>query len=184
MKWINSTGGPCIIISKKDSPSWSGIGSIEAAKIQSFEEVDNFMDHNQSHYGLACAIEDEIAIISINSEGNSIIVIGDEPSQMTIISNNNTFMVVKWISGESKEEFERYLNIEKLDNIDNWTSNFEVNLNLESYILIDSSESGFDFDSSNAIEVKVKKGIYSMDTNFFSPNEHISMNIHRFKINR
>lgn len=47
MKWINSTGGPSIIIASPNIDKWSGIGIFDSVLNKKFKEASDFMHPDQ-----------------------------------------------------------------------------------------------------------------------------------------
>jgi hypothetical protein len=184
MKWINSTGGSSIIIASSNVDKWSGVGTINSALIKEFEEAEDFMDPNQCHYGQACEIEDEIGLIKIQDNSIQVIIIGDEPLQMTLIENTekDCFIIVKWSCGESLQEFESFLDFNKIEPLPDWTELFKTEFRSNKYIIMDSSESGFELEKDELIEFELKEGDYNISSFTYSPNEKTTMYLYKFKI--
>src|SRR5438105_1432795 len=80
MRWINSEGGPLIILSEDNLDTWKGITGGDAA---------------MTDYHRACQIEDYCGIIRV---GDGVgIVLGDEPPQTTWIAiGSQCGVLVRW----------------------------------------------------------------------------------------
>ncbi|MCP4520327.1 MAG: hypothetical protein GY827_01305 [Cytophagales bacterium] len=185
-RWIGSAGGPCIIISSNDLSKWSGTGKIDAIKDGKYEEADDFMDASQAHYGLACEGFEDIVKVEIDDFEYTPLIIGGEPSQMkfTDTDEQGTFYLVRWVYGESEEEFEGYMSFDNFNKIDTWQEDFHVNIDAE-FSLMDSAICGIDIpeldDAGDFISFSVIKGSYEVSTVEYEPDEETCMLIHRFK---
>ncbi|NOQ73141.1 MAG: hypothetical protein GQ574_14135 [Crocinitomix sp.] len=183
MKWINSTGGPSIIIATAKVKKWSGIGTIEAALKNEFEETEDFMDPNQCHYGQACEIINEIGLVKIQGSTTEVIIIGDEPLQMTVLGNaeKTGIIIVKWSFGENVETVESFLDFNELEVLPNWQALMTAQLHSDEHILLDAAASGFDLEKDEIIKFELKKGTYAISSLTFSPNEKTEMYLYQFK---
>ena len=177
MNWISSTGGPSIIISNKSKENWSGVATYKSIKEGEFIEAEDFLDPSQCHYGRACTIEDYLGIIDF-SEGEKVIVIGDEPSSITILMDADTLYIIKWYSGESKESFEQYINLKNFEQV-KWNLELNVELNLRDYVLMDASAVGLDLEGEEMIHFHMKKGNYLVYTGVYDPDEKTRMILHK-----
>ena len=173
------------MIERRCVANWSGVGNIEAALAQKFVEAEDFMDPAQCHYGQACQVDEQqkpIAVISIEPKAIPVIVIADEPLQMTVIatSSHGHIMIVKWVYGDSEEEFESFLDSDNIFKLEGWNTEFRTLLHSGTYLLLDSSEIGFDYDQNNSIPIEIEGGEFEISSLTYSPNENTSMVVHRF----
>ncbi|WP_170110650.1 Imm21 family immunity protein [Flavilitoribacter nigricans] len=185
LKWIGSLGGPSVIIGAPLLKLWSGIGSVEGAGRGEYEEVEDSMDPQQSHYGLACSVEDPIASVRIAEGGDAVIVIGDLPDLMTVIgeSRYGNKIIAKWDYGDSTEEFESFLDYERLNQLNGWTINFDIQLEDRKFYLLDATVSGFDLFGQDVIIFYLQPGHYQVSTLQYQPNDRTSMLLHRIRRN-
>lgn len=179
--WLTTYGGPTIIIGERSIKYWSGIGSIEASKEFKYDEAEDFMNPKLSHYGQACEIDELVGVINNIEVPGSVIVIGDEPNPMTIMSDkeNTELIIIKWDYGESEEEFYSFLIYGELVNLKNWSVDFETELIEKDYLLVDATVFGFETKDEQMVKFEVKPGIYQMTTKRYQPNELTSMYLHR-----
>ncbi len=85
MKWIESAGGPLVMIGESSVSDWSGI-----------EYVGDSTDYQR-----ACSIEDYLGIIEVQS--GSAIVFGDEPLRTCWIPDGKRGgVIVRWIYGQDE----------------------------------------------------------------------------------
>jgi len=77
IKWIETTGGPIIILPAVEVENWSGCFSTESISAKKIVVAEDFLDPNESDYGKACQIEDYIEIINFNN--SEAVVLGDAP---------------------------------------------------------------------------------------------------------
>ena len=179
--WLTTYGGPSIIIGKNNLKHWSGVGSIEASREFKFDEVEDFMNPELSHYGQACEIENLVGIIKNSEIPEPILVIADEPNPTTILTDtvNTRILIVKWNYGESEEEFESFISFRKLVNLENWQVEFEVELLKKNYVLVDATITGFDTKYEPMLKFEIEPGKYQVSTRMYEPNEDTSMFLHK-----
>ena len=85
-EWINSLGGPLILIPHEELVTWQGIdGSSESGK--------------SSDYERAGEVEDELGIIKCGSQ--QAFVLGDEPHSTAWVAQNDGGILVRWVYGET-----------------------------------------------------------------------------------
>lgn len=165
LKWISSTGGPLIIMGKESSTVWLGdaIGSQEETK---------------THYQLACDIEGLWGLLKV--EGNTAIVLADEPSLTTWIPDKDNLggIIVRWIYADSEEEVLKHLtSIPKSA----WNNEGEINIDSEELYVFDSVEPLQEAMEENVLSVSLKKGIYELFTQEFKPDENTHLRLLQFK---
>lgn len=183
MDWQQSTGGPSIIISKDTVQFWSGVGSFSGAEKMEFEEADDFMDPSQCHYGQACNIEEEIGVIDWLYDNSAVLVIADQPSLMTLLQDpdEGTSYVVKWIYGNSMEEFTQYLQLPSLRKLESWKKYYQLRYRSREYCLMDSSVPGFDREDEPILEFQLSPGNYEISTLSYEPDPETAMDLIRLK---
>jgi hypothetical protein len=58
LKWIDSAGGPLIIISDKSYNLWNGILKRSSYLDNKIEDADDFLNTDKADYGKACLVQD------------------------------------------------------------------------------------------------------------------------------
>jgi Immunity protein 21 len=82
-KWVESAGGPLVLIERTAAQRWSGY---------------------RGDYDRACEVEDVLGVIQAESVAPSanVLVFGDEPLRTTFLPERN--VVLQWIYASSEEE--------------------------------------------------------------------------------
>lgn len=169
-EWLNSTGGPLILLERSLLPSWGG--NLEMSELQA---EDN--DAQITDYDRACSVEDYVGLIGVGS--GQALVLGDEPMQTAWLSEqSNTGILVRWHWATNEDSVD-----EALSSIPSniWEPN-DVNLYLPhgDLILFDSSCRFDEIDSS--ISIRLETGTYNVHTAQYQPNENVSLLLHRLAI--
>ena len=102
-KWIETSGGPLVMMEKCKMTAWTGIGDTYPSP-----------PGTVSHYDLACGVDGYIGSISI--EGSQAVVLGDDPMQtswMQLCENDG--IIIRWNFAESKEQVEKLVITMPLD---------------------------------------------------------------------
>lgn len=164
MRWIESDGGPIIIMEKRLCAKWGGI---DESSDRSFS----------SDYERACSLPDYTGILTIS--GGQALVLGDEPHRTSIVKNiENQTAILRWCWAPSEQAV-----IKAVENIEiNFIKKIDtVKLNFDSkeIIMFDSSYHGSSF--SNEIEFLLKPGQYKVHTEIFEPNDETRLQVHRFE---
>ena len=165
MHWIESTGGPLILIDRLFLSKWGG--------------VRRSSDLNYgSDYERACDTGDYAETISIS--GGEALILGDEPNRATIISRSSEeIIIVRWRWAPSEKAVQEHL--EKLDDkhFENAT-NLRIRFQGEEAIMFDSSLSGSELDDS--IIVKLTPGEYLVETAIYEPDNETCLLLHRLRL--
>jgi len=88
IKWLDTTGGPIIILPAVEVENWSGCYSTDSISAKKIIDAEDFLNPNETDYGKACQIEVSIGII--NFSNSKAIALGDEPLWTTFIKNKKT----------------------------------------------------------------------------------------------
>jgi hypothetical protein len=155
MRWINSGGGPLIIIEKRFSTKWGG-----ASKKKGI------------HYNIACDTSNYAEVKNIDPF--DIVVLGDEPLQTTVINNKKDQFIVRWRYAESESDVLAALKIFKpekpLESLSiTWTTN--------ELVLFDAAEIFVKGTKHLNIELLENKCI--IETFEFSPKKDLSLLLHK-----
>ena len=87
MKWIQSNGGPLVLIPRVHLDVWHGIE----------REVGDSM----THYDRACAVEADVAVLRV--QGIDVLVLGDEPFSTAWVPEHNGGLLVRWVYADSEK---------------------------------------------------------------------------------
>ena len=86
LSWIESTGGPLIVVPRMTLARWGGAFAADGAP---------------SDYQRACAVSDELGVI--RHEGADVLVLGDEPHRTTYLEDGDLKCLVRWVAAVSEE---------------------------------------------------------------------------------
>lgn len=189
-QWMVSGGGPSIIIAEKDRTKWSGTSTVTANKEGRFEEAKDILSATECHYGLACSKFTAISPISIEDDTLPVIVIGEEPLSMDIVTSeeSDAFYIVKEQYAETEEEYFEFI---KFDNLqtdaelqDEWERNFEIEFSETNLVLMDAAIWGakeLDENKKDNAPFTIKSGKYQVSTAEYEPDDEYSMIVHKFE---
>ncbi len=150
MKWLDTTGGPFLLLEDRLLHAWHGVGRTS-------------LTDSKTDYERACDIADYAKLISID-QGQGI-VFGDEPDSMGLIQQaTGSVLFIRWKWAPSEEAILK--GIQELDFTQNRAEE-RITLSIESpYVRIfDTSYSGNSIEES--FELSVKPGTFLLDTAFF-----------------
>jgi hypothetical protein len=186
LKWIESAGGPIIMISDKMCRFWSGIYKRASYLNNSIEEADDFLDPLETDYGKACMIEDYLAVIEIKDE--NVLVFGDEPMPTTIFfSLDNQACIARWCNfgiKDSEHITDNLLFNFDLNTIENWEFALTIKINTNNQYLFDSAIAGTDLISQKLenefLLLNIMLGYYDVYTTVYEPNNEMKIILYRF----
>lgn len=84
VEWVESSGGPLVVVPEVALPSWGGSDSTEP----------------QADYDRACEIDDWIGLIPVG--GEAALVLGGDPASTAFLPERGLF--VRWCAAESEAE--------------------------------------------------------------------------------
>ena|SRR5437868_2730474 len=144
MNWIESAGGPLILIPRAALGQWGG------ASLQTPMVGDD--------YERACAISDYVGKINL---GNSVaLVLGDTPDSTTVLETELGTALLRWRYADSEEQVLDSVRtkLKKAGTI----QDLDYEVQESDHVLIDSAWSGTDFEDS--LEVRLDVGAYRVCT--------------------
>lgn len=165
--WIESGGGPLLFAPQSSLKDWLGATGSKVSNMQ-------------TDYDRACAIEDEIGIISIGTR--SAVILGDEPDRTALIAERSgaDIFMIRWRWAKSEESMLSALfsggAIQRLS----FTSISSMAISAETYLLFDSACCGTQVDKH--LDVLLQAGSYSVETAAFRPNSGMNALIHRMRL--
>jgi hypothetical protein len=178
-KWIDTTGGPFIILRAEDVKKWSGSFSIQSVAKQEIIIEEDFLNPAKTDYGKACQVLNEIDIIDFAS--NSVIVIGLEYLITLKKVNERIFLIFQWEYGSSMEAVENFLQSVTIDEIQYWQATGLYTKLSGEYIIFDSSEIGFDLKKEELLKFEPDTGIYQIETADYKPDQSTFLRIFKFE---
>ena len=161
MNWINSNGGPLIFSSRKYARDWKGT-------------TGSSLNINKTDYERACATFDYIEIIP--SGEHELVVLGDEPMQSTLFSNEKFNFIARWEYCKSHE-----MAIDALKNLPKYLDSVAedkfIKLPEDELIIFDSALS---FDEIEGDDYpSMARGVYKITTEIYKLEKEFSFVVHR-----
>ena len=176
--WIESAGGPLILISDKSYNLWSGILKRSSYLENKIENANDFLNPAEADYGRACLIEDYLGIVNIGDD--IALVLGDETLRTTVFhSVDNRVVIVRWYYGESEESVRSI----DLNSIKNWEFSLTLKLSTDKQYLFDSARdaSMLHKENNDYLPVSIKHGNYEIWTSIYEPDDKTKLIIHKFE---
>ena len=159
MKWIESGGGPFILVPTDHLPRWRG--------------VDGPGD-DESDYDRACEVVDDVGVVEV---GNAdALVFGDEPFRTSWVSNEGEGgFVVRWVYADSENSVTKYISQGKLESV---VKDAGVSVQLDGpCVLFDAAEPGDDI-RGESIAVGLTPGRYVVKSALVDVSSEVRLLIH------
>lgn len=182
LKWIESTGGPLVLIADKSYQLWSGTLKRVSYLENRFEHADDFMDPDESDYGKACGVQDYLGVVDIGND--FALILGDEPLLTTTLeTRDGHFIIARWIYADDKFFVEQNLQALNVDDINTWEMSLMFRLSSDTQFLFDSSlHSGMlDKGESNYLSLSIPTGLNKIWTSIYKPDSKTKLLIHKFE---
>lgn len=182
LTWIESAGGPLILISDKSYNLWSGILKRSSYLDNKIENADDFLNPDEADYGKACLIEDYLGIVDIGDD--IALVLGDEPLRTTVFhSVDNRIVIARWCYGETEESVASNLRSLDLNSINNWEFSLALKLSTSKQYLLDSACAANMLvkENDDYLLVNIKQGAYKIWTSIYEPDDKTKLIIHKFE---
>ena len=164
MNWIESAGGPLIMIEDLLIDYWSGVFS--PGQEQSITDYDR-----------AGLIDEYLELIKVGN--GEAIILNDEPLPTShIISPQNNLIIVRWAWANSDDEVIEHLNNLKTKYIKEIAPVIDFKFKSNSISIFDSACNCPEED--NCINLNLIPGIYKIFTKEYKPNKETSLILHEF----
>jgi Immunity protein 21 len=164
LNWINSTGGPLILMDEISFSNWKGS-----------------LKHNGiSDYERACMVDDYLGLVEF--EKHLGLVLGDEPNQTSWINiGDSQGIIVRWVWADSEDEIKNALR-----NVSLWQNWEETDLQIKyetgKLKLFDSSlDASADKSILDCLDINLNSGVYSIETLFYQPTERLNLILHKLE---
>ena len=175
MNWINSRGGPLLLLPQNLMPYWKGIESPDDGReIEATFRWDK--QAGASDYDRACDIQDYTGIIRIGSgEG---LVLGEEPFATTWEPFPETIggILVRWVYAPSAQIVKEFLL--HLPQDLRWESKGQIYFSQGLLVLFDSAEPGDEI-IGEKLEIKLVEGTFEIETYHYKPDDETSLILHK-----
>ncbi|GAA2342851.1 Imm21 family immunity protein [Dactylosporangium salmoneum] len=157
--WIDTTGGPLVVVPASALPHWHGTGDFFTANSDS----DDWGD-----YGRACAVAGYAGLISVGDV--QALVLADEPAATTYLAGRRAF--VRWIYARSEADLIRLVPqaIESAcwEPVGDWVV-------VEAAEMFDSTLAGTDRQAGSRLTISVEPGTYQVRTAYVEPDPETVM---------
>jgi Immunity protein 21 len=171
LTWIESNGGPLLLISREFLSLWQGIGE------NWFTE-----DAVEADYDRACAVDDYAGLIDVGlGQG---LVLGGEPLATTWfhphVGDHRTQLLVRWMYADDEAQIRSSLETIPEDIWEPVPGAFAIGAHL--LYLFDSAFSGSEVGTAACpcLITELPNGLYTVFTGVFQPDDDTSLVLHRF----
>ena len=106
--WVESGGGPLIVIPVEIAHLWRGDGGLglpDGDLSMVWETVRKHTD-----YGRACGVDDYLGVLAVGP--GECLVLGDEPLATTFLPNKDGGLIVRWVHAECEEDVVRAIQVD------------------------------------------------------------------------
>ena len=172
MKWIQSSGGPLVLIERRLMPIWRGVFGYS-------EEDRTDTTTSTTDYEIACSIKEYIGVI--DTPKIKAIILGDMPLSTAVWRSRGISFLVRAFYMENGADINAIMNnyIEYVDkNIIELT---KIYIEFGDLIIFDSALSG-QSKSFDSLNFPMAAGNYNVITCAYQPNKETSLLIHEFQI--
>ena len=177
MRWVSTTGGPQLLLSKSLLTAWGGIEPPSNGRVIEAKFRWNGPGSPATDYDRACDVRAWAATIAVGEA--RAIVLGDEPGQAAWWPLEDGGLLVRWVFAPSEAAVEAALRrgVEAA-----FSDAFDWELPAGNHaLLIDSSVPGAHaLDEASTLELSLKPGAYRVETAHWAPDLQTSMVVHRF----
>jgi hypothetical protein len=159
MRWIESAGGPLVLVPRSALHEWRGVAQGGDA------------------YEAACAVADYVG--AIQWRGIGAIVFNDAPLSTTVVKDEDVTMAIRWIYAPN--EFSILELLPRLRADLHMRTPDEVvfsEFREPEYILFDAGADGANL--AEGLSVELVPGGYSIQTYVFKPSEDLGLLVHLF----
>jgi hypothetical protein len=180
-KWLNTTGGPIVILPVAELKNWSGCFSVKSGETEEnvFVYENDFLNPELTDYGKACEIEDYIGIFDFGKD--KAIVLNDLPLPTCVETLEKDVFIVRWFYAENDEIVKSYLKSDELKKLSNWTLKETIYVKNVDYVMFDSADAGFDVSENDVVYFNLETGQYRLKTTEFNPDNKTFLLIYKFE---
>jgi len=166
-KWIESDGGPLILMEKHVSVLWEG---------HSYTDTTS----NVTDYDRACEIEDYLGLLDVGH--SKALVMNDEPLSTACWKiDSETIVFVRWVWAKDERVVPGILS--QVPEVDRWeNTGIEIGFAHEELILFDSAYRADEVE--DFLLIQLPKGEYTVKTLLFEPDANASLILHCLKRNQ
>ena len=171
MHWLNSGGGPLILVAKDDLENWAGVaGSGTQSRTAHAPPAP-------TDYDRACAVHGYSGLIQVG-KGHAL-VLGDEPLQTTWLFSKKLAgeVLVRWRFAESEEEVLRFL--QEVPEELFLPTGLTFRPHSSPLFLFDAAIPGRSVTLEDHVELAISPNSYRVETALYEPNKTLGLVLHR-----
>ncbi len=163
MRWLESGGGPLILVPRRHLLNWTGIQA---------------PDGGGSDYDRACEVTDEVALITVGEKGTGL-VFGDEPFRTAWFADESGGLVIRWVYADSEAAVAEYLKNASLGEVlEDTRLSFATPGDC---LLFDSAEPGSDV-RGDSIDIALHPGTYRIRSAIVNPSDEMRLVLHQLAV--
>lgn len=152
--WIESSGGPLVVIEKHLAPLWGGTNG------------------NPSDFDLACDTVNYVELVSTRSV--TALVLGDEPLRTIAAHSDGHTLIVRWRWATSEQDVLKAIQSIKLPST--YEEHLDIVLPSGTLAMFDSATQ---YSETGVINLKTHAGKNAIQTFTYSPNPEMNLLIHK-----
>lgn len=164
MNWIESGGGPLVLMDGDFMLAWHGTDVVGAS--------------GPSDYDRACAVDDYCQTIPVDNNAKAV-VLGDEPTRTAIARHDDQCcMLIRWRWAPSELDILRAIaNIEGVKF--NATPPMTIHLPTGRIVMFDAAFPGGQ--APDILDADLLPGTYEISTALYEPHEELSLILHKIR---
>lgn len=172
LQWIESAGGPLILLPQASLADWSGYNPDE-------ELSGEVTIPGTTDYERACAVALEGLLGLVQVADIQALVLGDEPMSTAWHPTGPAGgLLIRWVYGDDINAVPSY--VTDLDAVI-WTlSGITLTVTNQPYYLFDSAWAGQE--TTERLEITLTEGRYEIDTGIAHPANRTELLLHRFRL--
>lgn len=155
VKWIDTLGGPLIVVPAAKAAGWSGD------------------DQGGRDYDRACAVGGWLGVLDCDDA--DALVLGDEPAMTCCVPAGEGVVIARWIWADSAEDVARALGELPADGFEPEDLTFRVEQS--SLVVFDSVLRGDSIE--DCLTIDLPRGAYSASTRTWDPDDTTRLVLHR-----
>jgi len=165
LRWVESGGGPLILIDSDLALEWGGLSGNSGSP------------ESLSDYERACSIDDYLGLLGVQK--GVALVLGDEPMRTSVKRlEQDDVMIVRWVWSPNETQIIESLPL-ALESADWLETALTIKHSSETFVIFDSAEQFSEV--SNLLEFPFSPGLSRISTLEFKPNDSIFLVLHRIK---
>ena len=159
MHWIESAGGPLVLVAEGSLESWMGADG---------------PDGGETHYERACAVDDYVGLVPL--DGGPAIVLGDEPLRTSWRATDSGGMLVRWIAAPGEQEIESAL--ATLPEGLPWENVLDFDHPGGAFLLFDAALPGEELPDDH-LRAELPAGRWTLGLSAYHPSDDVALLLHR-----